>query len=158
MPTAEAPRNFSCRHGKRFIAGQCLHLDAGDLRAIGTVSALKCHRAYGNVHFSGYTVGTLGQFLCHHAYKIFGESRHDASFRALSCLLFIFRGRKIVGMMCHLGPYHADSQKIKSRWSAPTCFKFTNMFAVSKPSAAGPEIFLCAPRKKSVSGGYTRRL
>ena len=60
-----------------------MHLE---ISAVGMVSALNHHRAYGKVHFSWYTVGTLRQFLYHHAYKIFGESRHDASFRALSCL------------------------------------------------------------------------
>ena len=133
----------------------CLQIMHLEISAVGMVSALNHHRAYGKVHFSGYTVGTLWQFLYHHAYKIFGESRHDVSFRALSCLLFIFRGRKIVGMICHLGPYHAYSQKIKSRWSAPTCFKFINMVAEPQSSAAGPEIF--SSHRQSLHPGPTIR-
>ena len=50
--------------------------------AVGMVSALNHHRACENVHIWGYTVGTLRWFSYHHAYKILGESRHDASFRA----------------------------------------------------------------------------
>lgn len=131
--------NFSHRrHGKRFKVPSCLQIMHLEISAVGMVSALNHHRAYGKVHFSGYTVDTLRQFLYHHAYKIFGESRHDASFHALSCLLFIFRGRKIIGMICHLGPYHAYSQKIKSRWSAPTCFKFINMVAEPHPRHCTP--------------------
>ena len=138
MPTPGCRWIWSYRHGKRFIAKVCLRLRLLEISIVGTVSASICHHAYGNVHFSGFTVGTLRQFSCHHAYKIFGESRHDASFHALSCLLFIFRGRKIIGMICHLGPYHAYSQKIKSWWSAPTCFKFINMVAEPHPRHCTP--------------------
>lgn len=138
MPIAETPGNFVRRNCKRFKVPSCLQIMHLEISAVGMVSALNHHRAYGKVHFSWYTVGTLRQFLYHYAYKIFGESRHDASFRALSCLLFIFRGRKIIGMICHLGPYHAYSQKIKSRWSAPTCFKFINMVAEPHPRHCTP--------------------
>lgn len=46
--------NFIRRHGKRFMAGQCLYLDAEKFGAVGTVSALYRHRAYGNVHIEVY--------------------------------------------------------------------------------------------------------
>ena len=84
---AETPGNFVRRHGKRFKVPSCLQIMHLEISAVGMVSALNHHRAYEKVHFSGYTVGTLRQFLYHHAYKIFGESRHDASFQPLSCLL-----------------------------------------------------------------------
>ena len=99
--------NFIRRHGKRFMAGQCLYLDAEKFGAVGTVSALYRHRAYGNVHISGYTIGTFRQFSYHHAYKISDESRHDELFWLISCLLFTSRLAQDIGIMKHFGPYHA---------------------------------------------------
>ena len=115
-------------------------------------------RACGKVHFSGYTVGTLGQFLCHHAYKIFGESRHDGSFRALSCLLFPSASRTVTGMMCYFGSYHAcnlENKKQVERFHLLRVYKYVCGVKVQRRR---PGNFLCAPGKKSVSVGCTRRL
>ena len=107
MPTPGCRWIWSCRHGKRFIAKACLRRRLLEISIVGTVSASICHHAYGNVHFSGCTVGTLRQFSRHHAYKIFGESRHDEPFGLISCLLFTSRLSQDIGMMKHFGPYHA---------------------------------------------------
>ena len=109
MPTVETPGNFVRRHGKRFKVPSCLQIVHLEISAVGMVSALNHHRAYGKVHFSGYTVGTLRQYLYHHAYKIFGESRHDSPFRLISCLLFSSRPAQDIVMMNHFSHYHAYS-------------------------------------------------
>ena len=101
------PGIWVCRHGKRFITKACLRRRLLEISIVGTESASICHHAYGNVHVSGCTVGTLRQFSCHHSYKISDESRHDELFWLISCLLFTPHLSQDIGMMNHFSPYHA---------------------------------------------------
>ena len=101
MPGAENhhhddPKSYGiceCRHVELKNPPSCLWRGDSEISTAGMVSALKRHRAYGNSHNLGWTVGTMTRILRHRAYKIDRDRRHDHQFSVQLCLRssFCFR-------------------------------------------------------------------